>query len=80
MSEKVKVIGKRFLKAFLAGAFASVAGIAIITFQDVHTWSGLFAAFSNISLVGIMGGITGVVMAGEKWANWKDTPPPPATE
>ncbi len=68
---KLKSITFRFLKAFGAGFFS---GLVIVSMNSIHNWTDLQTALNGLALAGVIGGINGVVMAGEKWANWQDTP------
>lgn len=70
--EKFKVIGTRFLKAFLAGAFSSTALVAVALIKGVTTWAELGTNLNALAIVGIGGGLVGVLMAGDKWARWQD--------
>lgn len=63
----VKSVAKRFLKGFLAGAIASVA---TITFNTPTTWEELSTTLVMLAFAGITGGITGGVLAIEKWLSW----------
>jgi len=74
MSIKTKSILKRFLKAGLASAFTTMMLIVasytkegqIATLAETRTFvTALCVAFVN-------GFLTGVVMAGHKWASWKE--------
>lgn len=69
MSTKIKAVLKRLLKGFLSGAFASMATVAIVTSADL---SQLKVQLALLAFAGISGGITGLIMAGQKWSSWKD--------
>lgn len=61
----------RFLKSFLAG-FAT--GLILVTATDIHSWTDLHQALLAILLSGSIGGLNGLILAFEKWANWQDSP------
>lgn len=54
----------RGLRAFIAGFLAAAAAISI---SDVSSWSDLSAALGNIFFAGVIGGISAVIMAGDKY-------------
>lgn len=61
----------RFVRGGLASAFASMAVIAnaigwVQTFSDIHTF------ISALSVAAIMGFITGVILAGDKYFRGAD--------
>ncbi len=69
MSLKVKSILLRLLKGFISGAFASMGTVAIVTSADL---SQLKVQLALLAFAGISGGLTGLIMAGQKWASWKE--------
>jgi hypothetical protein len=69
MNTKTKVLVSRFLRAFIAG-FAST--VTVVSIQSVTTWADLGTALNAILLAGVIGGISGVLMALEKWTRWVD--------
>lgn len=69
MSTKIKAILMRLLKGFIGGAFGSMATVIITTSADL---SQLKTQLVLLAFAGISGGITGLIMAGQKWASWKD--------
>lgn len=69
METKVKVIGIRFVRAFLSGFFATAG---LVTISSVTTWSDLATALNGLALAGIVGGITGILMAGDKLLRWEE--------
>ncbi len=70
-----KVIIKRFLKGFFAGALSSAA---VVTFTSVGTWRDLGSALSAFALMAVIGGLTGGILALEKAYNY--TPEPPTND
>lgn len=69
MSKKFKVIATRFSKVFIAGFFSTAA---VISLQSAASWSDLGTALNALLLAGVIGGISGVLVAGEKWYRWVD--------
>lgn len=68
ISPKVKSIAMRFVKAFISGAMATMA--MVVPFSG-NSWSGVGMWLSALAMAGFIGGITGAIMAWEKWLNWK---------
>lgn len=68
--EKIYSVCLRFLKAFIAGAF-STAG-TMTYFIGAKTWTDVVVALNALAVCLFIGGVTGVLMAGEKWANWQE--------
>lgn len=54
----------RFVRAFAAG-FIAVA--AATSFTNIQTWGDLQSALAAIALSGTVGGMTGLIMAIDKW-------------
>lgn len=69
MSPKYQVVLNRFVKAFVAGFLSTAASV---TLQSAATWTELGTALNALLLAGIIGGISGVLMAAEKWSRWVD--------
>ena len=65
-----KAVVKRFVKGFLAGGFAMAA---MVGFSGTITdWADVQAWVITLLLSFFVGGITGAVLAGEKWSqSWK---------
>lgn len=63
MSELAKSVLLRFLRAFVAGAVSTMVVIVPLA----NDWSSLKGWLSALSLAGIIGGITGVLQAVDKW-------------
>lgn len=70
--EKFKVIGIRFGKAFIAGALSACSLVAVALFTGVTTWVQLGSSVNTLAIVAIGGGITGVIMGGDKWLRWQN--------
>ena len=62
MTEKQKSILLRFVRAFLAGAVSTM----IVIVPMAGSWTELGQWLSALSLAGIIGGISGVLMATDK--------------
>ena len=69
MSIKIEAIIKRFVKAFISGAFTSMGLIAITTPAN---WGDLKVLVTILAFAAIGGGLNGVIMAGQKWYSWKE--------
>ncbi len=67
---KYNAVLLRFGKAFIAGAFSTAGSVTY--FAGVKTWGELGTALGALGVSLVIGGITGVLMAGEKWYNWKE--------
>lgn len=63
MTKLVKSIILRFVRAFVAGAVAIMITIVPIS----GTWNELGTWLSTLALAGIVGGISGVLMAIDKY-------------
>lgn len=59
----VKGIGLRFLRGFAAGAIGTMAPIGIVTAK----WGDVITGLSVLALVGLSGGITGGLLALDKY-------------
>jgi hypothetical protein len=68
MSLKIKAILIRLLKGFIGGAFGTMATVAITTSANLGE---LKVQLAILAFAGISGGITGLILAGQKWASWK---------
>ncbi len=66
---KLRAILIRFLKGGVAGAISMVS---VISLANISTWTELQTALVSLSLAAIVGFITGVIMAAEKWATWTE--------
>ena len=62
-------VSKRFLKAFIAGATAS---LTVATIQNVGSWTNLGTALANLGFAATLGGIGGLILAVQKWASWTE--------
>lgn len=67
---KWKVIGLRFLKTFISGFIATAS--AATALAGVSTWATLGSALNNLAIAGIVGGISAVLMAGDKLVRWEN--------
>lgn len=68
--EQLKSILTRFLKGIIAGA---VSAMGLITIQTPTVWSNFSSIFNNLGIAAVFGGLTGLLLALEKWANWQDS-------
>lgn len=55
----------RFLRAFGAGASASM--IALLTCTNCNNWSDVQTWLSALTISGVIGGISGLIMAVDKY-------------
>lgn len=69
ISQKYKSVAIRFLKAFLSGGFSAMVLVVPFSGQSVKDIGMWLVALTTACFVG---GITGIVMAGEKWARWEE--------
>ncbi len=68
-SEKVRSIINRFLKAFISGAFSA---LGLVTITMPQNWTEIPTILSMLSLAALYGGVTGIIMAGQKWYSWTE--------
>lgn len=71
---KVKVVLTRLARAFAAGAVGAIVPVTL--FSGVSTWTDLQTALSAGTVVVIVGGITGVLMAADKLLRWEPAEAP----
>jgi hypothetical protein len=57
-------VTKRALRAFVAGFLATAGTISI---SNISSWGELSTALGNIALAGMIGGISAVILAGDKY-------------
>lgn len=60
---------QRFLKGFIAGA---VSSMAVVSYKNPTTWTDIHVALSTLAIAAVSGGIGGLLLALEKFANWQD--------
>jgi hypothetical protein len=65
---KIKVITLRFIRAFVTGALSTMV---LLTVGDISNWSDLASALNVLAISGVIGGINGVLQAGDKLLRWK---------
>ena len=63
MDKVIKSVILRFVRAFIAGAVATMLTVVPLT----GTWNELKTWLSALSLAGIVGGISGVLQATDKY-------------
>ena len=68
-SEKARAIINRFLKAFISGAFSA---LSLVTITMPQNWTEIPTILSMLSLAALYGGVTGIIMAGQKWYSWTE--------
>lgn len=66
---KVKVVLKRFARAFVSGAVASALWVSA---TDVTTWAELGTALNALAISATIGGVAGIIMAGDKLFRWEE--------
>ena len=71
MNSQLRSVLLRFLKGILGGA---VASMVIVTIKQPVVWTEFLPLLSNLGMAGIYGGITGLLLALEKWSSWSDLP------
>jgi hypothetical protein len=64
MSEVVKSVLFRLLRGFIAGF---VGAAATVTLAGLSTWGDLASALNSLTLAGVAGGITGLLLAADKY-------------
>ena len=65
---KTKVIALRFVRAFITGALSTMV---LLTASDISNWSDLASALNVLAISGVIGGINGILQAGDKLLRWK---------
>lgn len=68
MEYTIKSLALRFLRGFIAGA---VATMATMTPTIVNNWRDIFVWLSALAVAGIVGGITGGLLALDKYLRAK---------
>lgn len=69
MSQKIKSVLIRFLKGFISGA---VSSMTLVSLSAPVVWSDFKGIFTALGIAGLFGGLTGLLLALEKWASWVD--------
>ena len=69
MSQKTKSILTRFLKGFVAGAITSMVTVPLVAPTD---WTGFLPILNSLAIALVFGGVSGLLLAMEKWASWVD--------
>lgn len=68
-SLKARSIINRLVKAFVFGALGNMA---LLTIAIPQTWREISTVLAMVTFACISGGITGVLMALQKWYSWKE--------
>lgn len=71
MNKELKTVLTRFLKGILAGAIASMA---LVTVTQPLVWTEFLPLLNALGIAALYGGLTGLLLALQKWAVWTDTP------
>lgn len=69
MEKKIKVILNRFLRAFVSGALATAIPLTI---ANTPSWNDFETQFIILLVSMSIGGINGILQAGDKLLRWKD--------
>ena len=64
MTQKIKSALLRFIRGFVSGA---ISAMVVIAPNSMNDWSDLSTWLGALSLAGIFGGITGVLLAMDKY-------------
>ena len=67
--DKTKVIFNRFIRAFISGAFATAIPLTV---ANVQTLGDLQTQITLLSISLVIGGINGILLAGDKLIRWKE--------
>ena len=65
----IKSLITRFGKGIIAGA---VASMALVTYNTPTIWSDFSSIFNALGIAAVSGAITGLLLALQKWASWKE--------
>jgi hypothetical protein len=68
-SQKARSVINRLVKAFVFGALGNLTFLTIVM---PNNWADLTTILAMVSFSCVAGGITGVLMALQKWNSWKD--------
>jgi hypothetical protein len=69
LNNKAKSTLKRFAKGFISGAITAMVAVPIVM---PATWSGFGSIANSLGIAGVFGGGVGLLLAIQKWSNWKD--------
>lgn len=69
MSLKIWSVAKRFLKGMISGAMSTVM---LVTYKAPTVWSDYSQILNALGLAATFGALTGLILAINKWATWKD--------
>ena len=68
MDIKIQCIIKRFARAFVAGAVATM----IVVVPVANSWSELSTWLYALALAGVVGGISGIIQAADKYYRFEE--------
>lgn len=69
MSAKTKSVLKRFAKGFITGA---ITAMSVVKIASPANFADVTIVLKALVLAGIGGGISGLILAVQKWASWKE--------
>jgi len=69
MNIKFQSIFNRFLKGAIASAITSMG---VVSISQPSVWGEFSTILSSLAIAGVYGGITGLLLALQKWASWQD--------
>ena len=67
MNIKTKSIIMRFVKAFIGGFTSSILVVGI---AQATGWAEFASILNALLIVGLIGGLSGLLLALQKWASW----------
>ena len=69
MNIKIQSILTRFMKGAIAGA---ISAMIMVSLNTPSTWGDMSMLINSLALAGTFGGVTGFLLALQKWAIWND--------
>lgn len=67
--QKIKSVINRFLKGLLSGGFTALGLVSVATPQS---WTDIWSFLNMLAIAFVGGAINGLILAGIKWASWKN--------
>lgn len=68
-NDKAKATFTRFAKGFISGAITAMVAVPMVMPID---WTGFSTIFNSLGIALLFGGISGLLLAIQKWASWKE--------